>query len=90
MFEIENINHILMQCPAVEAQRTDMYHALYSLDARIEPLMENNPSLVLGWLLGGAIDVLNEQVMSEFWITSGSAIYHMYSEGIAFNKLYGQ
>ena len=45
---------------------------------------------ILSWLLDGAIDELDEQIMSEFWITSGSAIYHMYSEVIASNMLYGQ
>ena len=90
MFEIENINHMLMQCPAVEVQITEMYCSLYSLDARIEPLMQSNPSLVLDWLLGGAINELDEQVMTNFWITAGSAIYHMHNEVIAFNKQYGQ
>ena len=58
----------------MEAQKSDMYNTLYSLDARIKPLMENNPAFVLRWLLGGAIDELDEQVMSALWITSGSAI----------------
>ena len=40
MFEIESISHILMQCPAMEAQRSDMYNTLYSLDARIKPQMK--------------------------------------------------
>ena len=55
---------MVMQCPAVEVQRKEMYCSLYSLDARIEPLMQSNPSLVLGWLLGGAINELDEQVMT--------------------------
>ena len=89
MYEIENVNHLLMQCPAVEVQRREMYCALYSLDARIEPLIQRNPSLVFGWLLGGTIDELEEQVMTNFWIRAGKAIVHMYNEVIAVNKQYG-
>ena len=52
--------------------------------------MENNQALVLSWLLGSAMDELDEQIMFVFWITSGSAICHTYREVIAVDKRSGR
>ena len=92
MFEIENINHIIMQCPAMEVQRSIMYDKLHDLDARRRTQLESEPAPVLTWfILGDVIHGLDEKVMLNFWITRiGNAIYQMYREVYSGEKQYEQ
>ena len=49
-------------------------------DEVIKVKMENNPSSVSAWILGGAIEGLSAETMCNFWIISERAINQIYSE----------
>ena len=78
LFAIENVKHMLMQCPSMEDDRVQLSRKLYSIDPSIEERMKNEPQNVFTWMLGGYIEGMDIELMTRFWITSGYAINKMY------------
>ena len=61
---VENIDHIVMQCPDVEAHRAIMYNEIEKLNPHIVHAMLTNPSRVLYWILGGQIEDITHRETS--------------------------
>ena len=78
LYAPEDIRHLLMQCPAMESDRVNLYHNLSLIDPSIKERMENEPHQVFMWMLGGSIEDVEIEHMIRFWITSGYAINSMY------------
>ena len=78
MYVLENIYHLVMQCPMHENDRVTMYDALYDFDPSLRDRFSDSPEKVLYWLLGREIDGENDAYMIEFWRISGNAICNMY------------
>ena len=76
VYVLENIYHLVMQCPMHENDR--MYDALYDFDPSLRDRFSDSPEKVLYWLLGREIDGENDAYMIEFWRISGNAICNMY------------
>ena len=78
LYAPENVNHLLMQCPAMEDDRVKLYHSLSLIDPSIEERMKNEPQNVFIWMLGGCMEGLEIDLMTRFWITFGYTINKMY------------
>ena len=74
MYVVENIYHLVMQCPMHEVDRVLMYDALYNYD----PQLRTPPEKILFWLLGMEINDTSEAYMLGFWNIAGNAICGMY------------
>ena len=78
MYVLENIVHLVMQCPMHENDRVIMYGALYDFDPSLIGMFSDSPEKILYWLLGREIDGKSEAYMFGFWCISGNAIFNMY------------
>ena len=72
-YTLENIEHIIMQCPAV---RIKMYQDIYRVCPRFETLCQEHPGLVLAWLLGRQPDELSFETMEYVWEISGCYVLY--------------
>ena len=78
MFVPEDIRHVVMNCPAVDLIRRKMYQEIYKISPRLEDIIQENPSEILGWLLGGDIPGMDLDAMTPIWRISGASIVEMY------------
>ena len=78
MYLVENVFHVVMQCPMHATERRLMYTRLYEYDPLLENLVTDNPSEVFYWSIGGEIPDMCEEYMYGFWCITGQAIYGMY------------
>ena len=78
MFVPEDIRHVVMNCPAVDLIRRKMYQEIYKISPRLEDIIQENPSEILGWLLGGDIPGMDLDTMTPIWRISGASIVEMY------------
>ena len=78
MYLVENVFHMVMQCPMHASERRLMYTRLYEYDPLLENLVTDNPSKVFYWTIGGEIPDMCEEYMYGFWCITGQAIYGMY------------
>ena len=81
--ELENIRHLIMQCPAYEESRIQMYKDLYGIGNNVRECIESSPAEVLSWLLGGRIEGVDEQDMIDFWCITGKYVCKIYHDAIA-------
>ena len=86
MYVVENIYHVIMQCPVHENDRVHLYDALYNFDPSLRGIFSANPEKVLFWLLGQEMDGADELYMFNFWCITGTAIYGMY-RNVCMNRL---
>ena len=80
MYALEDIRHIVMQCPNVDAIRRKMYKSIYEIDNGLEQKFIEYPEEVFYWLLGKNIDDVSRGNMVKLWKTSGFHINQMYSQ----------
>ena len=78
MYVLEDIFHIVMQCPIREMDRVKIYDDLYEYDPTLKDKFSVSPEKVLYWLLGRDIEDASEAYMLGFWCISGSVICDMY------------
>ena len=74
MFEVENLSHVILHCPA---NATIMNTLLKDLNTICPNLFEYDPDL-LNIVLGKRLPFLNEEIMMEVWICAGKAICTIY------------
>ena len=73
-YSVENIEHIVMQCPFFESTRVDLYTELDLLDPIFMQNLRGNPSKSLFWTIGGQMEGLSFDEVIKFWIVSGKSI----------------
>ena len=78
MFVPEDIRHVVLQCLSVVLIRREMYQEIYKISPRLKDIIQENPSEILGWLLGGDIPGIEIDTMTSIWRISGSSIVEMY------------
>ena len=78
-YSIENIKHIVMQCPYFESTRVNLRRELDSLDPVFEGNLRQNPSMSFYWMLGGQMEGLSFEEMFNFWIVTWKSINSMYT-----------
>ena len=79
-YAVENIEHLLMQCPASEVAMSMMYEQIRKIMPEYDYAMTNHPDKIVTWLLGGYIEGLDFTQMLPLWMISGNAINRIYRE----------
>ena len=78
MYLVENVYHMVMQCPMHEQERRLMYARLYEYDPMLEDFCAENPERVFYWAIGGEITGMSEEYMLGIWYITGHSIFGMY------------
>ena len=86
MYCIEDIIHIINQCPFYAQERYDMYNEIYKICPNAKRLCENKVELIPYFLLGRRIPEMEENEMIWFWCISGEFINRMYKKAISSRK----
>ena len=71
-----------MQCPAFDDIRREMRDSFARLKPIVRNAINNQPTKLCIWCLGGQIDGLNFKDMIDFWMISGNAINAMYKRTV--------
>ena len=82
-FCIEDIFHIIMQCPGYHEERTTMYNKKLNECRKAKVVFEENCEHVVYYLLGRDIPTLDDDEMISVWRISGNMITQMYRKAIA-------
>ena len=83
LYCIEDIKHILSQCPHYHRERTEMYEEIFRNCPNAKLIFEQNREYVVFFLLGREIPSLGEEEMFTLWCISGKMISNMYKKAIA-------
>ena len=75
-YVVENIEHIIMQCPFIEPQREVLLNELSTLHPIVDTKLKENPFRNLVWMLGGNID-------------NGRAINNIYKQVVNSRNVFG-
>ena len=82
LYNVEDVFHILMQCPYFQDCRKRMFSHIYEVDATLEETFREQPENVFPWLLGKDIIGCEYDTMCMVWIISGNAMNDMYTQVI--------
>ena len=80
MYLVEDLYHIIMQCPNNEAYMRDMLNSIVDIDESIRSEFENKPSEVFSWLIGKSIPNVSNEFMFRVWLVAGEFISYKYSQ----------
>ena len=83
MYCIEDIVHILTQCPYYQEDRDLMYKEIFDVCPNVRDVLEKESAHVAYYLLGKKICSINDKEMLCFWCISGNAISRMYRKALA-------
>ena len=75
---IEDITHIIMQCPGYNDERILMFNEIYDECPNARGVFESNSGNILYYLLGRDIPTLDDNEMFSLWCISGKMITQMY------------
>ena len=77
LYALENIHHIVMQCPGFYNLMVQMYEEIEALNGGISLRFEEEPSQVFHWLLGYGIEGVDTSDLWMLWKTSGTFVTKM-------------
>ena len=83
MYCLEDIHHIVMQCPYYQCDRNDMYDEINKNCPNVKVLLEGDSTNILYYLLGRKLTPICDEEMLFFWCISGNSISRMYRKAIA-------
>ena len=76
LYEVENLPHVLLHCPANELEMTKLQSDLYA----ICPLLFHRDPDILNVILGKNVPTIDFDTMVEVWICAGKTISKIYWE----------
>ena len=79
---VEDIVHIIMQCPYYQRDRDEMYDEMYNKCPNAMNVLDKESFNVAYYLLGKKMDSIDDNEMY-FWCLAGNAISKMYRKAIA-------
>ena len=82
MYAIENIHHLLMQCPGMYNEQLEMHEQIYLIIPEMRQKFADEPRNVFFWLLGKNIPDISEECHMKFRCTVGKWIYKIYHKAV--------
>ena len=83
---IENIHHLIMQCPFYVDERVEMYRQLRTIDSETVRNVLNDPQNIFHTLMGRHPEQMSFESMTEIWLISGHIISQMYARATVGRK----
>ena len=83
LYCIEDITHIIMQCPCYHDERVEMYNKIYKECPKAKEVFEGNRENTIYYLLGRDIPSFEYKEMLSLWCISGNMVTKMYKKAIA-------
>ena len=77
---VEDLFHVVMQCPRNEMTRMTMINCITDIDEAIRTAFEGEPNEVFNWLVGKEIPTINRDLLHKMWLISGKSIDRIYSQ----------
>ena len=85
MYCIEDIVHIVNQCPFYHTERIKMYEEIHRKCLNVKRIFDENAGDILYYLLGRAIPRIEEEEMMQLWSISGTFVCKMYNKAVSNN-----
>ena len=80
MFVIEDLFHVIMQCPHNEEKMRVAQHSIIAIDVMIKVAFKESPDQVFNWLIGKDIPCVDRGMMYKVWAISGECISGIYKQ----------
>ena len=81
-YAVENIHHIIMQCPAYNSERVIMYELIERYCPAVTSLLKENPSMTFAWIMGREVPGVSALEQVTLLEIAGEAILIMYNKCI--------
>ena len=82
LYVVENIFHLLMQCPGMHDEQEAMYDQIYRNAPEIRKIFTDEPSNVFFWLLGRNIPDISKNDHIALRRIAGRWIYRIYYKAV--------
>ena len=83
MYRVEDILHIITQCPYYHNDHVLMYEEIYSKCPNVKRNFEEDEANTPYYLLGRKVPLCSDEEMVCLWSISGKAISSMYKKAIS-------
>ena len=83
LYCIEDIVHIVSQCPFYQDDRANMYKEIFERCPNVKVVSDSGSSNFVYYLLGKQIPSICDEEMLIFWCLSGNAISRMYRKALS-------
>ena len=80
--EEDNVDHLVLQCPRLQAERNAMFVEMRTLHPGSETIFLSGTCDTLGILLGQTVEHLPLDNMDDAWLTAGKHISRMYRQNL--------
>ena len=77
-YVIEDLFHIIMQCPFNEAKMKLTLKCISDIDVKIKTAFEESSNEVFNWLIGKYIPNIDRNMMHKVWVISGGDVVNIY------------
>ena len=81
-YTVENIFHLLMQCPGMYDEHVEMHDHIYRCIPEIKKIFTEEPHNVFFWLLGRNVKDICEESHIEFRRIAGMWIHRIYCKAV--------
>ena len=86
LYEDDNVKHLVMQCPALQPERTAMFRDINVVENRCGKAILADGVNTLSILLGRPVDNLSQELMDEVWLLADKHISKMYYRCLSLRK----
>ena len=83
LYCIEDIVHIVSQCPFYQDDRANMYKEIFERCPNVKVVSDSGSSNFVHYLLGKQIPSICDEEILIFWCLSGNAISRMYRKALS-------
>ena len=83
MYRVEDIMHIITQCPYYHNDHVNMYREIYEKCPNVKRIFEDDVTNTPYYLLGRKVPLCSDEEMICLWSISGKAISNMYKKAIS-------
>ena len=83
---LSRLTHLVMQCPSMQTERTEMFNELRNVEGGCGALILDNARDLLSILLGKYVEMYAPEQMDAIWLTAGKFISRMYLRSLNLRK----
>ena len=77
-FEVEDMRHIVLQCPYFDIERNSLFENIYSLGMQVSNALRDSPRDILYTILGGPLEGIHEEQDEKLRLITLRHAYHIY------------
>ena len=78
MYEVENLDHMVLHCPAHHRTRTNMFKCISDMENGVGDYIIENADNLIDTIMGRPAETVTFEHMLDFWMITSSFVSVMY------------